>query len=68
MLKIRNKLENNILLIIIYIYNIIFIKYKPLFTYLLILYKILISANKVLIYFIFKKKIKEYFKKLRNYF
>ena len=68
MLKIKNEFKNNILLIIIYIYNIIFIKYKPLFTYLAILYKILISINKVLIYFIFKRKIKEYFKRLRNYF
>jgi hypothetical protein len=54
MLYIRNKQENIVLLKFKRIYNFNFFKYKPFFTYLTTLFKVLISAYKVLIYLTLK--------------
>jgi hypothetical protein len=66
-LKIKDKYKSNVLLIITRIYNIVFIKYKPLLTYLNALFIIPINASDVLMYFTFKWKIKESFKRNKKY-
>jgi hypothetical protein len=49
------------------VYNIVFIEYKPLFTYLNTLFKVLISVKDVLIYLTLKRKVKESFKRSKKY-
>jgi hypothetical protein len=49
------------------IYNFNFFKYKPFFTYLAILFKVLISGYKVLIYPTLKRKLKSKYKRIREY-
>ena len=49
-------------------HNLIFLKYKPFFTYLNVLFKILISISDIFMFLTLKQKIKLYFKKLREYF
>jgi hypothetical protein len=50
-----------------YIYNFNFFKYKPFFTYLITLFKVLISAYKVFIYPILKWKLKSKYKRINEY-
>jgi hypothetical protein len=49
------------------IYNLNFLKYKPFFTYLTTLFKVFISAYKVLIYLMLKRKLKSKYKRIREY-
>jgi len=49
------------------IYKVNFLKYKPIFTYLNALFKILISAYRVLIYLTLKQKIKERYRQIKEY-
>jgi hypothetical protein len=49
------------------IYNFNFLKFKPFFTYLTTLFKVLISAYKVLIYPILKRKLKSSYKRIKEY-
>jgi small nuclear ribonucleoprotein (snRNP)-like protein len=67
-LRIKDKYKSNVLLIITRIYNIVFIKYKPLLTYLNALFTILINARNMLIYLTLERKIKESFKRNKKYF
>jgi hypothetical protein len=48
-------------------YKVNFLKYKPIFTYLDALSKILINTYKVLIYLTLKQKIKERYRQTREY-
>jgi hypothetical protein len=66
-LKIKDKYKSNVLLIITRIYNIVFIKYKFLLTYLNVSFTILINTSNMLIYFTLKRKIKESFKRNKKY-
>jgi hypothetical protein len=66
-LRIRDKYKSSILLTITCIYNIIFIKYKPLLTYLNALFIIPTSISSILIYPILKRKIRESFRRSRKY-
>ena len=67
-LKFKDKYKSIILLNITRLYNIVFIKYKPLLTYLNTLSIILININNVFIYFTLKWKVKESFKRSKKYF
>jgi hypothetical protein len=49
------------------IYNLNFLKFKPFFTYLAALFKVLTSAYKVLIYLTLKRKLKSSYKRTREY-
>jgi hypothetical protein len=49
------------------IYNLNFLEFKPLFTYLAALFKVPISACKVLIYLTLKRKLKSKYKRIREY-
>jgi hypothetical protein len=49
------------------IYNFNFLKFKPFFIYLAALFKVLISAYKVLIYLTFKWKLKSKYKRIKDY-
>jgi hypothetical protein len=50
------------------IYNFNFLKFKLFFTYLAALFKVLISAYKVLIYLTLKRKLKSKYKRIREYY
>jgi hypothetical protein len=60
-LCIGTKQENIVLIKLKRIYKVNFLKYKPIFTYLDALSKILTSTYRVLIYPTLKRKIKEYY-------
>jgi hypothetical protein len=49
------------------VHNVIFIEYKPLFTYSNALSEMLISARGVLIYPTLERKVKESFKRSKKY-
>jgi hypothetical protein len=49
------------------IYNLNFLKFKPFFTYLAALFKVLISAYKVLIYLTLKRNLKSKYKRIKEY-
>jgi hypothetical protein len=66
-LRIKDEYESNVLLIITRIYNIVFIEYKPLLTYLNALFTIPISIRGVLMYLTLERKIKESFKRSKKY-
>jgi hypothetical protein len=66
-LYIRTKQENIVLIKLKRIYKVNFLKYKPIFTYLNALSKIFISVYKVLIYLMFKQKIKKRYRRTREY-
>jgi hypothetical protein len=66
-LRIEDEHESNVLLIITRIYNIVFIEYKPLLTYLNAPFTIPISASNVFMYFTLEWKIKESFKRNKKY-
>jgi hypothetical protein len=66
-LYIGTKQENIVLIKLKRIYRVNFLKYKPIFTYLDALSEILTSAYKVLIYPTLKRKIKEYYQRIREY-
>jgi hypothetical protein len=61
------KQENIVLIKLKRIYRVNFLKYKPIFTYSNALFKILISVYKVLIYSTLKRKIKECYRRIREY-
>jgi hypothetical protein len=66
-LRIKDEHESNVLLIITRIYNIVFIEYKPLLTYLNAPFTIPINASNMLMYLTLERKIKESFKRNRKY-
>jgi hypothetical protein len=49
------------------IYNLNFLKFKPFFTYLTTLFKVLTSACGVFIYLMLKRKLKSSYKRIREY-
>jgi hypothetical protein len=49
------------------IYNFNFLKFKPFFTYLITLFKVLISAYRVFIYLTLKRKLKSSYKRIKEY-
>jgi hypothetical protein len=56
-----------VLLKLKHIYNLNFLEFKPFFTYLTTLFKVLISAYKVLIYLTLKRKLKSSYKRIKEY-
>jgi hypothetical protein len=66
-LRIKDEYKSNVLLIIMRIYNIVFIEYKPLLTYLNALFIISTSIRGILMYSTLKRKIKESFKRSKKY-
>jgi hypothetical protein len=50
------------------IYNLIFLKYKLLFTYLKVLSEVLISIARILIFLTIKQSIKRKFRQSRDFF
>jgi hypothetical protein len=50
-----------------WIYNLVFLKYKPLFTYLYIPSKILMSKAGVLVYPIIERRLRNSFHRSRDY-
>jgi hypothetical protein len=50
------------------IYNLVFLKYKLLFTYLKVLSEILISIARILIFLTIKQSIKRKFRQSRDFF
>jgi hypothetical protein len=67
MLRFKSNLKNVVLYKLKSKYNLIFLKYKLFFIYLNVPFKILINISNILIFPIFKRKIKAYFKRLREY-
>jgi hypothetical protein len=51
-----------------YIYNLVFLKFKLLFTYFKVLPEILTSIARILIFLIIKQSIKAKFRHSRDYF
>jgi hypothetical protein len=49
------------------IYNFNFLEFKPFFIYLTTLFKVLISAYKVLIYLTLKRRLKSSYKRIKEY-
>jgi hypothetical protein len=49
------------------IYNLNFLKFKPFFTYLAALFKVPISAYRVLIYLTLERKLKSSYRRIREY-
>ena len=66
-LRLRDKHENVVLCELESRFNLIFLKYKPLSTYLNVPSKIPISISGVLVFSILKQKIRARFRRLREY-
>jgi hypothetical protein len=66
-LYIRTKQENIVLIKLKYIYRVNFLKYKLISTYLDALFEIPTSIYRVLIYLTLEQKIKEHYRRTREY-